>query len=91
MFTISHQPPAIRRLNVIGQFGPAAGGVDPDHHRTTQRRGGQPEDELGHIVEQHPHVRPAGTGHGGQQRRPRGRLPGKLGIAPGRVLEQERR
>src|SRR5688572_18118526 len=49
---VSDDDLTIRMANVAGKFSPASGRVDANHRGPRQRCRSDPEDELGHVVEQ---------------------------------------
>ena len=86
---VGHDALAVGEADVAGQLLPSAGGVDPHHRRPGQGRRAQPEQVLGDVVEQHPHVEGAGTAQSHRHRRPPFALGHHLAPGPCVVAEQQ--
>ena len=87
-----HQQLAVGVVDQLGQRLTPVGGVDPHHHRSGQRRGHQPEQVVGGVVQEDPDVgRAAGIVARVEHRGPSPTFRHHLRERPAAVLVQEPR
>ena len=85
-----HQRLAVGVVDQLGELLAPVGRVDADHDRARQRPGGEPEEVVGHVVEQDADVRRAlRVAELGEERRPPPALPDQVAVAPAPVLVEE--
>ncbi len=88
---IGDDRPAVGMADVVGQLIPATGRVDAHHCGTNQRRAGDPEQELGHVVEEDADVEGPVPAEGQCYLRSDGGGCDELGPRVALVLEEQRR